>query len=249
MYEQEEIKQRQVEGLIGGTIGAYNGLLLLDGDNFSRSYQAGNFTGVSKVTVNNAGKLDKIVDNLIGMTLHTFIPSRNVHVHSDIFNENTSIADIDAFKSTYDAEMVDAETYVMNDIANEKTEKTAMVNDFKNAMTELKESYKTNDVQAIADAIEKVSDIATWGIAVKVKPLYDAAGAMKRMANFNVYHGFDDARGIQGLLSNTMNGAQVKETHTFLGVPYKIMAPPNKSQIYRGSLDHEFIAQDLMRQK
>lgn len=249
MYKQEQIKQRQVEGLIGGTIGAYNGLLLLDGDNFSRSYQAGNFTGVSKVTVNNAGKLDKIVDNLIGMTLHTVIPEETVYVKSDIFNENTAAADIDAFKEKYNNNLNDAETYIADVIAHERKTKTDKIESFKNAMIELKESYKTNDLQKIADAIENVSDIATWGTAVKVKPLYDAADAMLEMANFNIYHGFDDARGIRGLLNSAMTGAEVREKHSFLGIPYKIWAPPNESQIYRGSLDHEFIAKDLMRQK
>lgn len=249
MNKQEPITQRQVEGLIGGTIGAYNGLLLLDGENFSRSYQAGNFTGVSKVTVNNAGKLDKIVENLIGLTLHTVIPTKHVYAQSDIFNENTAVEDIDAFKNVYNAELNNAETFVKDVIAHERTSKNSKVESFKNAMLNLKESYKTNNVQEVADAIERVSDIATWGTIVQVKPLYDAAGSMKEMSEFNVRLGFDSARGIHGLLSNTMSGAQVKETHTFIGIPYKVMAPPNGTQIYKGSLDHEFIAKDLMRYK
>jgi len=249
MNKQEPITQRQVEGLIGGTIGAYNGLLLLDGNHHSSAFEAGNFTGVSKVTVNNAGKLDKIVDNLIGMTLNTYIPSNNIILDSNIFNENTAVLEIDLFKARYDGKLDGAEIFVQSVFEDARKSTSEKVNAFKNAMTELQESYKTNDLQKIADAVENVSSIATWGIAVQVKPLYDAAGSMKQMAAFNIRLGFDDARGVYGLLTNTMSGAQVKETRKVIGIPYKVMAPPNDSQIYRGSLDHEFIAKDLMRYK
>jgi len=247
-YKQEPITQRQVEGLIGGTVSAYNGLLLLDGENFSRSYQAGNFTGVSKVTVNNAGRLDKIVDNLIGMTMSLAIPEIYVNAKSDVFNENTDLSEVDAFYKVYDGKLGQAEKSIAQLVGNERTRQKKKVESFKNAMIELNESYKTNDVQKVADAVEKISNVAIWGTIVPVKPLYDAAGSMKEIAFFNGALGFDNAVPVYRSLSNAMNDAQVKETHKFLGVPYKMLAPPNGSQVYRGTLDHEFIATDLMRQ-
>ena len=245
--EQVPITREQVQGLITGTVAGYEGILSLNGDHYTHSFEGGPFKGVSKVTINNAGELGEIVENMIGLTLGLSLPSVDIST-SRIYGADFDITELNTL-SDAQANKEDAVLAGMKFSAEEQRDGNQQrVELFRKAMTALRETYRTGDVKQVADALEKTMDVAYWGTKVETLPLYQAGKAILSLADFNATSGFRGARDISHGLRSALNQAKVREIllgterRTLVKTPWRVVP----EQTFEGPLDQEIMAKELL---
>jgi hypothetical protein len=240
----EQIKQEQVKNLIVGTISGHNELLGLNGLNLSFSRDQGLYQGVAKVTVNVAGKLDQIINNMIGLTLKTVTPESVRILESTIYNESVELTEIDSLLEHYKANVNSVGQRINEILEEEKRQKETGVKNFKEALEALKISYNSKDLVNITNAVRNVAQTAVWGTRVPIMPLLNAAKGMREMA-YDIYDkGFVPAYEIAKSLEDTIEQSKVPYKPNWYSRT-KLVEPVG--QIYEGPLNSETIAKELMR--
>jgi len=245
----EPLTKENAEAAIEGALFGYNGLVKLDGMQETIGYDAGLFKGTTKATINTAGKLGELVNNLIGINLTTSYGGKT-SISSTVLTPATAIKDAEELLSAYNEQMNITETDVKAYFAQEKNDKEARINKFKEAMTELNASYKTGNVQEVADAVEKITNFATWSTIVPVGQIYKSMETMKDMAgdivNFKIAQ--NDALAVVYELNNKIYQTKKDAFNTLLGFTVSTSkVAPELHETYNRSVDSEKIALDLIR--
>ncbi len=237
--------QRQTEGLISGALNGYENFIKLQGG--SSSEQAGNglFEGSSEVqtVVKNAATLGNLLEAMAGLTLMSEF-NRCVYAASS-FTE-----DLEGMPNRVWADYDEQSQRFKDDVDKEITKQWNVVLNFNTALSGLKDSYQTGNVLEVAEALETLSEAGNWGSKVPVGRIYGAVESMEQLALFDHYEGINGALNLRMELSDVLDRSRVKSV--LLGHPNNPLLTgrkhsPNEGMVYRGPLDHEVMARELLR--
>lgn len=237
--------QRQTENLIAGAITGHERFIALKGN--EESHQAGNelFEGMTTVGLNvrNTATLNSPLTAMAGLTLES-------DFNGYALAESAFTEDIDAMPdnvwSDYSRQVDTFKANVDAEVARQE----ARVTSFKEAWTNLRASYETGNEMEVAEALENIARAGNWGSKVPVGKIYGAVGEIKKLAGFDYGHGVPGAGDLSWDLGDVLYGAKVKsviwgtlENPIWRGRKHA----PAEDAIYRGALDHELMAKELLR--
>ncbi|MBT4322036.1 hypothetical protein HOD53_02490 [Candidatus Woesearchaeota archaeon] len=239
--------QGQTEGLISGAIRGYEGFVNLTGEE-KYSEQAGNdlFEGMSEIQrgVRNTGDLKSLLETMAGITLKSEF-KRKIHAASGFTTDVNNVAG--SVLGRYE----DKVRFFQEEIEAEVAQKRQIVKNFEEALGKLRISYETGNVLEVAEALEAISGTANWGSKVPVGMIYGAVGEMEKLARFDFSENIEGAGDLRIDLADVLEGAKVR--NVWIGTPEEpvLRGPfrhePAVDMIYRGKIDHELMAREILR--
>lgn len=248
--EQMPIKQEQVERLISGVVAGYTGLVNLTGAEQQEFAQSDIFTGVSTITLENNAELGKIVNNMFAFGL------RDVFQAGNLFHRQVSGAgvpqeeELNAMLNSYKADINVTREQVNNYLNTIEQKAEAKVSDFKEKVTVLNQTLKSKKVQSVADALEAIVSVAGWNTEINTKSVYDAGVAIHQLAGYNNAVGFEQALPLMMNIEQALDQSKVRRIigyNPFNGKTVGSLFKEVPEQTYKGSLDVELVASEMLR--
>ncbi|USN45627.1 MAG: hypothetical protein H6502_00660 [Candidatus Woesearchaeota archaeon] len=240
----KQITRDQVHQLIGGALTGYEGLIGLDGKKYCTTRSAGAFRGVGQIEFGSAGTLDSLVGNIIGLTMQSKIGGIFV-IESGVLTIEESQENIKEMFEQYQSRIDNQFEQIAAAVAEHKAYWAERVNNFNEAMTELKDGRAAQNVTRMSDAISRISNLGIWSSQVAIDPIYDAVLSMKELAGFAEKKGIQEATPVREQLQASAEDAKLDTVYFgfFKGAPVRPLG-----QVYSGNLDVELIARDMLNE-
>lgn len=241
----DELTRDNAHSAISGAIRGYEGILSLNDEKQVATYDTPLFQGTLKTTINTAGKLGDLVDHMIGITLSTSYMG-HFDARSTVTDLGNAINESDKVLAQYNQASDASKERVLQHLEKEKMQKANNIKQFQECVEELQELYKNGTTQQIADVVEKVNKVASWGTKVPVGKIYQAMDAMLEMANdAGKYEVSGRHLPVIGSLMSSMEGAKPTQRIYVAGFELPFGAKPvapDADAVYRKGIDFEQIA-------